>query len=117
MYSVQGSDEEEEGVGAPSVVLGDNDAPMIPTVYQFQVEKIRLYAYLGIWGVCLFAVLVTGVAVKDNLGPFPLADGAEPTNGLHCSILMETFGFNNVSRLVYVIVCISNTISNIFSFS
>jgi hypothetical protein len=105
MYSVQRT---EEGQGererVPSVV-GDNDAPMIPTIYQFQVEKIRLYAYLSFWGMCLFAVLVTNVAVKDTLGPCPLTEGAEPTNGLHCSILMETFGYNNVSRLVYAVVC------------
>ena len=70
----------------------------VPTVYKFQVEKLRLIAYCFFWAMCGFAFLVTTFAVAPNLGPCPLTEGAEPTFGMHCSVLMSHFGFNNVSE-------------------
>ena len=67
-----------------------------PTVIKLQVEKIRFFAYLAFWFMCLFAALVSLSSVAKTLGPCPLSEGADPTYGMHCSALMETFGFNNV---------------------
>ena len=67
------------------------------TRYVFQVEKFRLIAYIAFWFMCFFAIVVTTFAVAPNLGPCPKEEGAEPTYGMHCSVLMKTFGFNNVS--------------------
>ena len=71
-----------------------------PTTFKVQVEKIRFIAYLSFWGMCLFAMIYSDFTVAPNLGPCPASPGAEPTYGMHCSALMETFGFNNVSNVV-----------------
>lgn len=67
-----------------------------PTKYQVKVEKYRLIAYIGFWFMCFLAMIVTKFAVAPNLGPCPKTEGAEPTYGLHCSVLVENFGFNNI---------------------
>lgn len=68
-----------------------------PTFIKFQVEKLRLICYLSFWGMCLFAMFVSSNTVAKTLGPCSLNEGDEPTYGMHCSVLMEVFGFNNVS--------------------
>ena len=78
------------------------NAAATPTVLKVQVEGVRFQAYLTFWGMCLFAMICTKLFVEDTLGPCPLTEGAEPTYGLHCSALMTTFGFNNVSRKISV---------------
>lgn len=70
-----------------------------PTVFKFQVEKLRFIAYLGFWGMCIFAIIVSTLTVAPNLGPCAAVEGGEETYGMHCSVLMDTFGFNNVSML------------------
>lgn len=67
-----------------------------PTVFKLQVEQLRFIAYMAFWGMCIFAMVVSTFAVAPNLGPCPLTPGAEPTYGMHCSVLMATFGFNNI---------------------
>lgn len=74
-----------------------------PTKFQIRVEKFRLIAYISFWFMCFFAMLVTSIAVAPNLGPCPKTEGAEPTYGLHCSVLVEKFGFNNVSAFFSVV--------------
>ena len=66
------------------------------TTYVFQVEKFRLIAYICFWLMCLFAMILTTLAVAPELGPCPLTEGADPTYGLHCSVLVKSFGFNNI---------------------
>lgn len=68
----------------------------IPTVYTFHVEQLRLFAYISFWGMCLFAIIVSTFTVTPYLGPCPLNEGDEPTYGMHCSVLMGAFGFNNI---------------------
>jgi len=68
----------------------------VATTFTFHTEWVRFYAYLAFWGMCLFAIIVTSFAVKPYLGPCPAYEGAEPTYGMHCSVLMDTFGFNNI---------------------
>ena len=74
----------------------------IPTVYTFKVEQLRLFAYISFWGMCLFAIIVSTFTVTPYLGPCPLNEGDEPTYGMHCSVLMGAFGFNNVSETNYI---------------
>ena len=69
-----------------------------PTVFKFQVESLRFVAYCFFWFMCAFAIVVSKATVASSLGPCPLTEGAEPTYGMHCSALMATFGFNNVSE-------------------
>ena len=69
-----------------------------PTVFKVQVEQFRFIAYMAFWGMCIFAMVVSTFTVAPNLGPCPVAEGDEPTYGMHCSVLMATFGFNNVSN-------------------
>jgi len=80
----------------PRVEEGQGGNAPVSTVYNIQVEKFRLYAYISFWGMCLFAIIMTRLTVANTLGPCPLTEGAEPTYGLHCSVLMATFGFNNI---------------------
>ena len=70
-------------------------------LFRVKVEKLRLIAYIAFWFMCFFAMTITSVAVAPYLGPCPKTEGAEPTYGLHCSVLVENFGFNNV-RLFYL---------------
>lgn len=67
-----------------------------PTVYTLQVESLRFTAYCFFWFMCAFAAVVSTFTVAPTLGPCPLTEGAEPTYGMHCSVLMATFGFNNI---------------------
>ena len=66
------------------------------TTYVFQVEKFRLIAYISFWIMCFFAMFITSLLVAPKLGPCPLTEGADPTYGLHCSVLVQHFGFNNI---------------------
>lgn len=66
------------------------------TTFTFQVEKYRLIAYVFFWCMCFIAMAITQSAVAPNLGPCPLTEGADPTYGLHCSVLVQNFGFNNI---------------------
>ncbi len=75
----------------------DGESANQPTVFRIQVEQLRFIAYMAFWGMCIFAMVVSTFAVAPSLGPCPLTPGAEPTYGMHCSVLMATFGFNNVS--------------------
>jgi hypothetical protein len=93
----------------PRVEEGNGGNAPVATVYNIQVEKFRLYAYISFWGMCLFAIIMTRLTVANTLGPCPLTEGANPTYGLHCSVLMETFGFNNVS----IIYSWTNTKTNL----
>lgn len=80
-----------------SLPLQPKEGGITPTIISFQVEKLRLIAYMAFWGMCLFAMMVSKVAVAGSLGPCSLKEGDEPTYGMHCSALMDMFGFNNVS--------------------
>ncbi len=77
------------------VVLGTHGVRK--TILTLQVERFRLIAYISFWLMCAFAIMVTSFTVSPNLGPCAKTEGAEPTYGLHCSVLMDYFGFNNVS--------------------
>lgn len=77
----------------PKVEGGGNT---VPTVFKFQVEQWRLYAYISFWSMCIFAIICSTFTVAPYLGPCPKSEGAEPTYGMHCSVLMATFGFNNI---------------------
>lgn len=90
-----------------------------PTFIKFQVEKLRLICYLSFWGMCLFAMFVSSNTVAKTLGPCSLNEGDEPTFGMHCSVLMEVFGFNNVSNVclvlsVFKIIFLRQNETNIF---
>ena len=80
----------------------EGDSSVAPTVFKLQVEKIRLIAYMAFWGMCFFAFVSSTFTVAPNLGPCPLTEGAEPTYGMHCSALMDMFGFNNVSGVAMI---------------
>jgi uncharacterized protein YacL len=79
-----------------SLPLQPKEGGITPTIFTLQVEKLRLIAYMAFWGMCLFAMVVSKAAVAGSLGPCPLNEGDEPTYGMHCSVLMDTFGFNNI---------------------
>lgn len=64
-----------------------------PTIITFQVEKIRLIAYLSFWGMCGFAIVVSAVTVFP--GMTCVIDGVDKV-GKDCSDLMRIFGFNNI---------------------
>ena len=86
-----------------TITIGQNEdaiQTLVTTTYKFQVEKFRLIAYVAFWFMCFFAMAVTSLAVAPNLGPCPNTEGAEPSYGLHCSVLVKNFGFNNVSRVI-----------------
>lgn len=81
-----------------SVGTAEGGSSLSPTVFRVQVEKFRFIAYMFFWGMCIFAIICSTFTVAPNLGPCPESPGAEPTYGMHCSVLMSVFGFNNVSN-------------------
>jgi len=79
-----------------SVGTAEGGSSLSPTVFRVQVEKFRFIAYMFFWGMCIFAIICSTFTVAPNLGPCPESPGAEPTYGMHCSVLMSVFGFNNI---------------------
>jgi hypothetical protein len=78
-----------------AIPMGKAEDGPKPTILTFQVEKIRLIAYLSFWGMCAFAIIVS----KITVWPYKTCsiDGVDKV-GKDCSDLMRIFGFNNVSK-------------------